>query len=78
MRAIRRRRAAACKLIGKMVVKVNLVGGQAPVCSRLAQVVRRVHLRVHLNWCKNLVEHLPARSSATSFGNGRSSKVPSN
>lgn len=30
----------ACKLIGKMLVKVNLVGGQGPD-SRLAQVARR-------------------------------------
>lgn len=31
--------AGACKLIGKMVVKVNLVGSQGPG-SRLAQVAR--------------------------------------
>lgn len=31
--------AGACKLIGKMVVKVNLVGSQDPG-SRLAQVAR--------------------------------------
>lgn len=31
--------AGACKLIGKMVVKVNLVGSQSPG-SRLAQVAR--------------------------------------
>lgn len=34
--------AGACKLIGKMVVKVNLVGSQVS-SSRLAQMAARVH-----------------------------------
>lgn len=42
MRAIRRQKGA-CKLIGKMVVKVNLVGSQG-TGSRLAQVARGVPL----------------------------------